>query len=158
MEREQIIALLKRVQNVCPPECKVEIVPTKQKEIYLIIVQFPSAEINGNVCVKNEKLRAVMAKNPALKSAYLWEKQKIHNLHYEIMLPTLNDDIRFRTIYCCGSKFVFYAHTFGFFEGHANIFDYVGIRENDEDMYTYVGSCRNTDLLIGYMVSTFEKL
>ena len=156
MEREQIFALLKRVQNVCPPDCKVEIVPTKQKEIYLVVMQFPSAKLGGDVCIENEQLRAIIAKSPTLKSAYLWEKQVIHNLHYETVLPALNDAKHFRTIYCCGGKFVFYAHTLGFFEGHANMFDYVGTKENDS--YTYVGACRNTDLLIGYLMSTFEKL
>lgn len=158
MEKEQIFALLGRVKNVCPPECKVEIVPTKQEEIYLVIVQFPSAEISDDMCVENEKLRDVMASKTALIPAYLWEKQKIHNFHCKIVLPALNNDIHFRTIYCCGSKFVFYAHTSGFFKGDANMFDYVGIREKDEDTYTYVGDCRYMDLLISYLMSTSEKL
>lgn len=165
MKKEKLFALIKRIERVLPPECQVEIVPTKQKsEIYLVIVQFPKANITATEWTADEtywesdKLKSFIEHNPALKTAYLWEKQKIRNLHYETILPLLNDAEHFRAVYCHDRQFVFYAHTFGCFDGCANRFDYVGIKSRENEDFKYVGTCRHSDFLIEHLMTTYEIL
>ena len=165
MKKKKIFALIKRIKKVLPSECQVEIVPTNQTgEIYLVIVQFPKANITSAEWTDDEtywesdKLKAFIERNPALKAAYLWEKQKIRNLHYETILPLLDDAEHFRAVYCAGSKFVFYAHTFGCFDSHGNIFDFIGVKSKSTEEFKYVGTCRHSDLIIDYLMTTYEML
>ena len=162
MEQSEIFALTEQLKQACPHECKVEIVPTKQRdEIYLIVLHFPSVSVDLPVKPINqadmnaERLQATFKRDPILKSAYDWEKRKIHNFHYEIILPLIANNEHFRVLYCTGCKFVFYPHTFGCMNECANTFNYVGM--NDRTYFKYVGNCRNTDLLIGYLMTTFNK-
>jgi len=163
MERDEIFALIERVQEACPPKCKVEIIPTKQKgEVYLVIVQIPSTEMaltESAVNVKDEadeKLKSFFERNLILRKVYFWELQKVRHLHYETILPVINDTEHFRVLYCCGNKFVFYTHTFGCLTDCGNMFDYIGVKSKDNKDFRYIGHCRNIDVLIGHLMMTFE--
>ncbi|MBR6355286.1 MAG: hypothetical protein IKR92_00385 [Alphaproteobacteria bacterium] len=165
MTKDEIFALIERVEKACPPECQVEIVPTKQsEEIWLVIVQFLSAQITpaawtpDSTYWESEKLKSFFEENPALKKAYLWEKQTVHNLHYEKILPLLDDAAHFRAVYCHDRQFVFYAHTFGCFDDCANRFDYVGIKSRENEDIKYVGTCRHSDFLIEHLMVTRKEL
>jgi len=161
MDRDEIFALIKRVTQACPPECNVEIVPTKQKsEVYLVIIQLPSADIaleaefSSSINQRSADFQKILERNPSLKAAYLWEEQKIHKFHYENILPLLNDAEHFRVVYCCGSKFVLYERSILSLEHYFNVIDFIGM--NDGKHYKYIGNCRNNDILIGYLMRTFE--
>ena len=163
MEREEIFALTERIKQVCPPECRVEIAPTKQQnKIYLIMIQFPSTEIAlpvkpvTQIDYRVDKFQASFKRDPNLQKAYQWEMQSIHNFHYEIILPLLEDNEHFRVVYCSGGKFVLYTHVFGCMSECANLFSYIGM--NDREHFKYIGNCRNTDILIGFLMTTFKPL
>ena len=167
MEKEEIFALIDRVSGVCPPECIVEIVPTRQsEEICLVIVQFPATHLVSDVGVSSDieqrtaGFRKILEKYPMLKTAYLWEAQKIHKFHYEIILPCLNDDEHFRVVYCCDNKFALYTHHLGCFDERFSnkIVNVVGTNDNDSRHYKYFGTCWDTDWLIGYLMSTWHNL
>lgn len=165
MNLEEILALTERVEEVCPPKCKVEIVPTDQKDdICLVIIQLPTTNGMPEMCtadtteLNSTNLQKFFEKNPSLKRLYLWEKQEIHSLHYEKMIPVLKNPEHFRVIYCCGNRFVFYARTFGCFDDYINMTDYLGLKIKDTADYLYIGTCRNIDVVIGYLMSTSESL
>lgn len=164
MERSEIFALIERVERACPPGSQVEIVPTEHDgEIWLVIIQFPAAHIVLNAGFSSDidrytvGFRKSLERKPALKTAYLWEEQKIHNFHYEKILPILKDDEHFRTVYCCEDKFALYARHSGCFYGcpDKNI-DFVGTKDNQ--YYKYVGICCDTDWLIAYLMNAWNNL
>lgn len=164
MTKDEIFALIERIRQVCPPECQVEIVPTHQKnEIWLVIVQFPTtyialdADTPSDIEQRTDGFKKVLENYPMLKTAYLWEEQKIHKFHYETIMPLLNDD-NFRVVYCCDNKFALYTHHPGclqdFFSNKT--VNYIGT--NDNRHYKYSGTCWNTDRLIGYLMQTWYDL
>lgn len=160
MERDEIFALAEQIKKVCPEDCKVEIVPTKQSgNVYLVVLQIPSTETvltprsTNKMDWNADKFQAVFKKDPILKTAYNWEVQQVHDFHYEKILPLLGDAEHFRVMYCCGGKFVFYVHTFGCMKERAHVFNYIGM--NDREHFKYIGTCRNIDLLIGFLMTTF---
>lgn len=163
MEREEIFALTERLQQICPPECKVEIAPTKQRgEVYLVVIQFPSTATDlpvkpvTKMDLNEVRLQASFKRDPILKTAYNWERQKIHNFHYEIILPLIEKAEHFRVLYCSGGKFVFYTHVFGCMSECVNVFNYVGMNDLD-NRFKYIGNCRNVDWLIGHLMTTFKE-
>lgn len=163
MEREKIFALTERIKQVCPPECKVEIAPTKQRNnIYLITIQFPSTDIAlpvqpvTQIDSRIDRFQATFKRDPNLQKAYQWETQSIHNFHYEIIMPLLEDAEHFRVVYCSCGKFVLYTHTFGCMKECSNLFSYIGM--NDRQYFKYIGNCRNTDILIGFLMTTYQTL
>lgn len=120
MDLNKVFTLIERVEEVCPPKSKVEIVPTDQKDdICLVIIHLPAISIPPEACTSDTEklisanLKKFFEKRPALKRLYLWEKQELHSLHYEKILPALKNSEHFRVVYCCENQFVFYAHTFG---------------------------------------------
>ena len=165
MDLNEILELIERVEEICPPKCKVEIVPTDQKDdICLVIIHLPAISIIPETCTSDTEklisanLKKFFEKRPALKRLYLWEKQELHNLHYEKILPTLKNSEHFRVIYCCGNQFVFYARTSGCFTVYVNMTDYLGLKIEDMEDYLYIGTYKNIDVLIGYLMSTSEAL
>ena len=161
MDREEIFALEERVIQACPPECSVEIVPTKQKnDVHLIVIQLHAEDVasetgfSSSIHQHSADFQKILERNPTLKTVYFWEEQKIHKFHYEHILPLLNDAEHFRVLYCCGSRFVLYVHNPLSFEHYFNVIDFIGM--NDDKHYKYIGSCRNNDILIGYLMRTFE--
>ena len=162
MEQSKIFALTERIKQTCPEDCNVEIVPTKQRDdIYLIVIRFSSTSVDLHVKPMTKadmnaaRLQASFTRDPLLKSAYDWERQKIHNFHYEVIMPLIENNEHFRVFYYTGGRFVFYPHIFGCLRECANTFNYVGM--NDMMYYKYIGNCRNTDWLIGYLMTTFNK-
>ena len=160
MKENEITTLVKRIQAVCPSEAKVEIVPTRQRGIDLVIVLFPPTATAPNSwkAAKTdrfaEKLKLIFEQKRDLKTAYLWESKKIHDLHYGKILPALSDSDKFRVVYCSDNKFVLYAHNLGVFD-HEDCplgTDFIGI--SSDSYYYYVGSCRNTDFLIDFLMMT----
>lgn len=164
MQKNEILALIERVKEVCPPECKIEIVPmSRPDDVNLVVVRFSEGDIAaagqtaGEINWQNERLKSFFERNPILKSVYVWENQRIHNLHYEKIIPLLNDTEHFRVVYFCGDKFVFYAYMFGCFECDIDVINYVGIRLNDQEEYMYIG-IRDCDLMIEYLMTTSATL
>lgn len=165
MDLNEILALIERVEEVCPPEYQVEIVPTDQKDdICLVIIHLPAISIPPEACTSDTEklisanLKKFFEKHPSLKRLYLLEKQELHSLHYEKILPALKNSEHFRVIYCCGNQFVFYARTSGCFMVYVNMTDYLGLKIEDMEDYLYIGTYKNIDVLIGYLMSTSESL
>ena len=165
MKKEEIWALIERVQQICPLECQVEIVPTSQSsEIWLVIIQFPAkhialeADASSDIEQHTAGLRKILEKCPALKTAYLWEAQKIHKFHYETILPLLNDAEHFRAVYCCNNKFALYTHHPGSFDERFSNKTVNVIGTTDGHNYKYFGACWDTDWLIGYLMNTWHSL
>ena len=161
MEKEEMQALIERIKEVCPPESKVEIVPIQQaKNICLVIVQIPpiadDAAILGNLGHCSEKLYSILCKNKDLKKAYLWATHCIDNLHYDSVLPLLENEAVFRVVYFCGIKFALYTHSVGCFGSGSHIFNYVGM--NGRTNYKYVGISRRSEWLIDFLKSTTNPI
>lgn len=163
---ENIAVIIEKIQKICPPETKVEILPTNQSgEIYLIVLQFPHtymADVVANLSVKSlgyrkiERFQAVFKKDPFLKRAYYWGEQKINHLHYDEILPLFEDQKHFRILYFCDGKFVFYPLNFGCLKGGSKLFSYVGM--NDKMYYKYVGSCRSIKMVVDILTTTADPL
>ena len=158
MEQEKIIALTEQIRQICPPECRVEAMPTQQQgKVCLIVIYFPSLEIElpvqsaAKIDWGADRFRACLKRDPILKQAYDWERKKIYNFHHEKILPIL-DEQHFRAVYCSGGRFILYVHTFGCMKMFDHVFNYVGM--NDGDKYKYVGHRRNLDMLIGFLTRT----
>ena len=87
MKREEIFALIERIQAVCPPECKVETVPTKQpNDVHLIIIQRPATdfdEVTETSDTQVEEYKSFFERNLVLRKVYFWELQKIRRWHYD---------------------------------------------------------------------------
>ncbi|MBQ9034375.1 MAG: hypothetical protein IJ099_00235 [Alphaproteobacteria bacterium] len=164
MTRDEIIMLVERVQNVCPLKCQAEIVPTYQKqETWVVVIQFPTSYfvIDKNQSAKieqcSEELGKILKKYPELKEAHLWEEQKIHDFHYETILPLLGDAEHFRGLYWCDSKFVLYTHHPCVFNGYSpKNFHFIGTYDNQH--YKYIGSHPDVDSLIAYLMDTYDEL
>ncbi len=162
MEKEEIFVLTEQIKQVCPPECNLRILQTKQQdEVYLVIIQFPSTDgylpTNPlNIPDWNlNRLQSIFTRDPYLKKAYNWEKQKIHNFHNNVILPLVTRKEHFRFVYHAGGIFVFYPHVFGCMQECPNAFNYIGM--NDFRYFKYFGNCRNIDWLVGFLISTFKK-
>lgn len=162
MKIEEIFALTERIQAVCPPDFKVEIVPTRQpNDVHLIIIQLPVTNFDSVKEVPDEyvgKFKSFFEQNPVLKNVYFWEVQNVRHWHYETILPLLGDAKHFRVLYCCGNKFVAYERCslFDSAENYAGVFDYLGVK--DQKGYRWMGVCRNIDLLIGVLMTTYQEL
>lgn len=157
MEKEEILALAQRIKEVCPPESKVEIMPTQQaNRTYLVIVQIPQtaadAEIPNQIGFCSEKLYSILSKNRDLCNAYLWELHRIADLHYGAVKPLLANEEIFRVVYFCGIKFALYTSAIGCFDNCPNVFHYVGL--NSRTHYKYVGTSRRPEWLIDFLTST----
>lgn len=163
MKREEIFALIERIQAVCPPKCKVETVPTKQpNDVHLIIIQRPATdfdEVTETSDAQVEEYKSFFERNLVLRKVYFWELQKIRRWHYETILPLLGDAAtHFKVLYCCGNKFVAYERftLFDYAENYAGVFDYLGVK--DQRGYRWMGVCRNIDMLIGVLMTTYQEL
>ena len=165
MKKDEILAMVKRVSAVCPPRCQVEIVPTMQSdEVYLVIVLLPpmnitpTAQTLESFCSESKMLKLFFKENAFLRSVYFWEKQIVHSLHYEQILPLLGNAAKFRVVYCCDKKFVFYARGFECFDNSVSRFDYIGIKSGEIDGLMYVGRCEHSDLLIAHLIETINEI
>ena len=126
--KQQIEELLPEIKNICPAECDVTIVPAKYlKSRRLIIIRFPEQDIN-------------------LDS---WAAAQVYPLRKKVN-AVLEEPKKFREIYCCGNKFVFYSpfilHVLKKFQGHL---DYK--TRSSHGWHQYIGECQNIDELITFL-------
>jgi hypothetical protein len=96
--------------------------------------------------------------NAFLKSAYSWEKQAVHRLHYGKVLPLFDDAAKFRFVYCCDHKFVLYVRRFGCFNNSVSRFDYIGIKSGENNDLMYIGECGHSDVLIEHLMMTLNEI
>ena len=130
--------LLETIKAVCPQNCEVEILPTKRRgNVKLIVIKYPPETINEHFDIDD------------------WAIEKVHDLHHNKVRPLEVPAGEYKTIYCCGDKFVFYSHfggVFRHFKGHLYCDGY-----GDREYQKYVGVCSDIDEVITYL-TTIEKV
>lgn len=126
---------MEQLQAVCPPDCKVKILPTNRRgNIKLVVITYPPAKITPQYDLDD------------------WAIEEIHPLHHDKVHPLLEAiSYRYRTIYCCGDNFVFYTRFGGVFKQFTGAIhcDAYG----DHEYHKYVGKCRKIDELIAYLTT-----
>ena len=122
------------LKGVCPKDCTVEILPTRRRgNIRLVVVKYPSETINERFDIDD------------------WAIEKIHLLHHDKVRPLLQPAGAFRTIYCCGNRFVFYSPQCGVFSKFDGHLGYEGY--GDMEYQKYVGNCTDINEVITYLTT-----
>ncbi|MBR6409188.1 MAG: hypothetical protein IKS23_02975 [Alphaproteobacteria bacterium] len=181
MDKQEIQALSERIRAVLPAKAEVEIVPTQNRSlkprfflptgaegeivsaqqddvVYLVIVKLsPETVLSLYQVDDDDKWLGVLSpffeRCPDLRALYFWESQKVHQLHYKKVVPVLGEAERFRSIYCCDSKFALYTQkSLPFFGGERcpREVDFLGMRDGEH--YRYVGRWKSIDVLIGFLM------
>lgn len=126
--------LSEALKSVCPKACTVEIMPTLRRgNICLVVVKYPPDTITERFDIDD------------------WAIEEIHLLHHDKVRPLLQPVGSFRTIYCCGNRFVFYSPRGGIFAEFGKRLHYEAY--GDMEYQKYVGSCVDINEVITYLTT-----
>lgn len=126
--KQQIEELLPTIKSICPADCNVTIVPSKYlKSRRIIIIRFPEQNIN-------------------LDS---WAAAQVYPLRKKVN-AVLEEPKKFREIYCCGNKFVFYSpFILRILQRFQGSLEYKTL--SSHGWHQYIGECQNIDELITFL-------